>query len=126
MNAAEKARLAKEKEEQEKREKREQSAKRLRRQMEDISGWTLLVVTGLCALGTILFGYFALIGGLDASMYVWAWLLIAFDVIVIGLDALHAKWAGTMLVIDEGVAVYAIFIGFVFLSALVLLIKSVL
>ena len=68
--------------------------------------------------------YFAFIGGLDEGMKVLAWSLLGVDAVVIGLDALHAKWSGNMLMIDEGVALYAIFIGFVFLSFIVILMKS--
>lgn len=124
MNAAEKARLAKEKEEQEKKKRKEEQAQAMRQKLEDVSGWTLFVVTILCGLGTLIIAYFAFIGGLDEGMKVLAWSLLGVDAVVIGLDALHAKWSGNMLMIDEGVALYAIFIGFVFLSFIVILMKS--
>ncbi len=145
MNAAEKARLAKEKEEQARQKKREQAEqkrkKQLQRTTEDaqkFTGVVLLILAAVSIIVSLVFGIQLLtsyteglstmeilfggnrMGNMDVEVAKKCWVMVAVDLVILGLMFLHYRWCDKMLLFGGEIG-WAIFIIYAIGAGILLL-----
>ena len=141
MNAAEKARLAREKKQEQAEQKRKKQIQKTTSGIQKTTGMILLVATIICVLVSFVFGIKLLThytegldtmeilfggnrsGNLDLELASQCWAIIGVDAVVLGISLLHARWCDKFYNIsgEAGAIVFvlaAVAIGIFFLELL--------